>query len=101
VVASDINVKNIKKHLPLFHLKKRILTLKKEFPSATICSGDNKIESWNIIKKYEPNLIVLGYDQTELKNSLKKIQIKYKLKIILLRNKHKPNELHSSLLRKK
>jgi cytidyltransferase-like protein len=95
VVAQDAAVQIFKQKTPRSPLSQRVLALKDEYPEALIVPGDNEQGSWQVIKKYSPNTIALGYDQEKLKIELQKI---YEGKIVTLKA-HKPKELHSSFLK--
>jgi FAD synthetase len=101
VVTLDNMVKIHKNRLPKSPINKRMGILKKEFPKLLVCSGDKKPYSWKIIKKIKPDLIIVGYDQVELKTALKKIQKEYGFKLVIIKNNYKGDKLHSSLLSKK
>jgi FAD synthetase len=101
VATQNEAVKILKNHQPQFSIKKRMAILKKEFPNLSIQAGDKKINTWHIIKKNKPNLIITGYDQIILKNALKKISKDYNFKLIQIKKSFKGSKMHSSLLSKK
>ena len=104
VVTRNSIILKMKKHLPKFSLKKRIsdLSVARTVLAIKIIAGDTKIGSWNVIKKNKPDIVALGYDQKDLKKSLKKFISENKLKIkIKTISPHKPKKFHSSILSKK
>ena len=104
VVTRNSIILKMKKHLPKFSLKKRIsdLSVARTVLAIKIIAGDTKIGSWNVIKKNKPDIVALGYDQKDLKKSLKKFISENKLKIkIKIISPHKPKKFHSSILSKK
>jgi len=101
VVTQDEVVKKQKNYLPQSPAKDRLRAVKNNFPTTLVCLGDKKIGSWEIIKKHKPDMVIVGYDQIELKNSLEKIRKDYNFKIISVKNNHRGKEIHSSLLRNK
>ena len=100
VVARDSAVLKLKKRRPAENEQRRIKSLKKLLPTATVVLGDQVRGSYDVIKKYKPDIICLGYDQNLLESDLKeKINEKLLSKLELVNiNSHKPKELHSSLL---
>jgi cytidyltransferase-like protein len=100
VVAQDITILNIKSRSPVSNIKTRIHQLSEIYSEITILPGDNVLGTWSPIKKYQPHIIVVGYDQNGLKNALEKIQDIYDFQIVQLGSFH-PNKYKSSLLRKK
>ena len=95
VVARDENITKLKNKPPFFTLEVRIKNLKKNFPFATILPGHSD-DFWFHIKKNQPEIICLGYDQSvnikTLKNTFPSIKIK-KIKAFY------PEKFKSSLLR--
>lgn len=101
VVTLDDTVKWMKDESPLYPLPIRIANLEKEYPKAIVVPGDNKSNTWNVIKKYDPDIVVLGYDQDKIEKSLFDLQLKLGFSIHIINKSHKGKTLHSSLLRKK
>jgi cytidyltransferase-like protein len=106
VVAQDNIIKKTKGKKPHKEINERIGDLekyfiqnKKEMNTPILLIGDNENEKWSAIKKYKPSIVVVGYDQKDLKEALKKIQKIYKFKIVQI-SSFKPNVYKSSILRK-
>ena len=98
VLSQNDTVKILKNHQPHFPIKKRMAVIKKEFSDSLVCAGDKKINTWEVVLRHKPDLIILGYDQVSLKTSLKKIQKKYDFKLFSLKMCFKNGKIRSSLL---
>lgn len=99
VLAQDSIITSIKGQKPQYNLEQRTSNLQKKYPEINIETGDMKLGSWSAIKKYQPEIIITGYDQTHLKSELEKIKNVYNFEIISLNSFH-PEKFKSSLLRK-
>lgn len=102
VVTQDIIVQYLKGRLPRHNLPTRIEALEKEKLVDQIALGDAELGTYEVVKKYRPEIIVLGYDQTELKKDFKKHlrEFDWKPKIVIA-DANEPEKYHSSLLDKK
>ncbi|TKJ17197.1 FAD synthase [Candidatus Woesearchaeota archaeon B3_Woes] len=75
VVARDKTVKKIKGRLPMNNEKKRLETVRKYADKTVLgCIKDR----YNVIRKFKPDLICLGYDQEASLKDLKKFEISIK-----------------------
>ncbi|OQA51904.1 MAG: Glycerol-3-phosphate cytidylyltransferase [candidate division WS2 bacterium ADurb.Bin280] len=77
VVARDENIRNLKKHQPLFDEQNRLEKVKKQPIVDEAILGD-KIGEYAVLNKIDPDIIAIGYDQKipeGLKNQLKKYKI--------------------------
>ncbi len=103
VVARDIVVKELKGELPKETEVGRIEELLKVPEIDLVLLGDAVIGSYNVLKEVNPDIIFLGYDQSELLKDLKsKIKTGNLNEIeIIVGVAHMPDELHSSILKKK
>lgn len=114
VVAPDNVVKEIKGTLPKYSSVQRVTTLKNEHLADEVVIGDEKMHSWQIVKKYKPNVIALGYDQQDLRAALEEhLEKSYpdvesedgdfkkhpKRPTIVMLSAHEPNKYKSSLLK--
>ncbi len=101
-VASDKSIMLRKKRLPERKQLSRVSDLKKQNVAKVVSVGDNTLNSWSVIKKINPDVIALGYDQDELKKALLKEKKytagKFEIKTM---SAFKPRELHSSIINKK
>lgn len=99
-VAQDHLVERLKGSLPRMDLARRIDGLRKESLIDEVVMGDSELGAYEVIKKYKPRIIVLGYDQEELKKDIEKHLDDFKWKLELKTvGAHKPERFHSSLLR--
>ncbi len=72
VVTQDHIVEHQKGHLPQKNLAERFEHLKKVDGVDEVVIGDSELSTWEIIKKYNPDIIALGYDQRALHEDLQK-----------------------------
>lgn len=102
VVARDEAVLSYKGKLPLLNQSERMAAVNKEYPEAIVVLGDAVENSWKVIEKHQPNTVVLGYDQSELRERLEAIRTSFdkSIKLVTIED-HRGDELHSSLLRDK
>ncbi len=70
VLAQDAVVERLKGRRPMLNITARVLELQKEDGVDEVVAGDMEIGTWGVIKKYRPDVIALGYDQTALKENL-------------------------------
>jgi len=96
VIARDKNVKKIKGRLPKFNELKRLGGIKKINIADTVVLGQIR-DPYQVIKKYQPDIICLGYDQVNFTADLKKLFPK--IKIIRLKS-YQPNIYKSSKINK-
>jgi len=82
VVSRDSTVQEVKGKLPSHNEKERLKKIK-ELHFVDKAMLGNKVSKYSIIKKINPDIICLGYDQysftQDLKNELKKRDIKAKI----------------------
>lgn len=101
VVTTDENVKKLKGSLPINDFKIRQEEIRKKGDVDEVVPSDKELYTWGVINKYKPDVIAVGYDQTELKKALedylKEGGIKLELKVI---PSFKPQQYKSSLLNK-
>ena len=74
VVAPDEAVRQFKNRIPRFNLPERINFLSKEGIVDKIVKGDRVQYSWKVIKKHQPPIIALGYDQEAIRKELEAIR---------------------------
>lgn len=97
VVAKDETVKILKGRAPLNNEKERQKNLKNTNAAEKVVLG-GKGDKYNVIRRYSPNCICLGYDQKFFIDSLEKEFPK--ISIIRLKA-FRPNIYKSSLLKSK
>jgi cytidyltransferase-like protein len=100
-VAQDHVVEYLKGCLPDKNLARRIDDLRKESAIDEVAVGDAELSVYEVVKKHKPDVIALGYDQAALKEDLgrRHSEFDWHPKIIVAKA-HKPDECHSSLLRR-
>ncbi len=77
VVAPDEAVQQFKNRLARFSLPERINFLSKEGIVDEIVEGDRVQYSWKVIKKHQPSIIALGYDQGAIRKELEAIRYSF------------------------
>jgi FAD synthetase len=101
VVARDKTVKLVKKKEPRNKEQKRVKILRESKMANLVVFGGLK-DKYAVIKKYQPKVICLGYDQKVSMKELKKKLLEFGLdetKIIRLKSYY-PKKYKSSLLSK-
>lgn len=97
VIARDKTVRRLKGRFPLHAERKRQLVVKNLNLAAKVILG-SLTDKYAAIKKYQPDLIALGYDQRYFTDQLKE---KFKkIKIVRLKA-FKPNKFKTSFLKLK
>jgi len=101
VVARDKTVRQIKGETPLNNESHRMETLRKSGLADKVIAGD-LTDKYKAIRKYRPEVIVLGYDQMVFTQKLHKILIDIKLDARIERlDAFFPQVFKSSLLKQK
>jgi len=102
VVAQDATVESIKHRRPEYSLGHRIAEVKDAGYADIIVAGDLIQHSWNAIKRYEPDIVAIGYDQKDLRDALMvhHDDSSHEYEIIEL-DPYNPESQHSSIIRKK
>jgi len=100
VVAPNHIVEELKGHKPNIDLVERCVRLKALKWVDEVVTGDKENGTWDVVKKHQPDIIALGYDQTELKANLESsLDIhNHKFKVMML-DAYQPNVLHSSKIK--
>ncbi len=99
-VASDESVSSRKKIKPLKSTSSRIKDLKSLKISNEIISGDKKLGNWSTLKKINPDIVAIGYDQKELEIALKDLKKKNNFKFTIKKISAKnPEKYHSSIIK--
>jgi len=86
VVAQDHMVMHLKGYLPQRNFSDRFEHLEKADGVDKVVIGDAEIGTWNIVKRYKPDVIGIGHDQHMLHDDLKKSlkNLGYKPEIVML-----------------
>jgi cytidyltransferase-like protein len=101
VVARDAVIERLKEQKPQFTLKERIKTLKAQGIADIIVPGDRRIGSWQIVRHKKPDIVVTGYDQHRIRESLEGVFTEEErfFKVVTI-DPYEPEVYHSSILRK-
>lgn len=100
-VATDEVVREIKKHSPTHPLNERLEQLRASGLVDEAVAGDITLGNWSAIKKWRPDIVAIGYDQTTLETKLREHLQKERLPITIIKiAPHDPDFLHSRFLRK-
>jgi FAD synthetase len=97
-VARDEIVEQLKKRLPRKDLGERMGALTEEALADRVVAGDQEIGSYEVVKRYRPDVIALGYDQAALKKDIESHlrDFGWHMELVVLAP-HKPEEYHTSL----
>lgn len=100
VIARDITVKKVKGRRPQQSEKERQRAVKSLGLANKVVLGSLR-RDYAVIRKYRPDIIVLGYDQKYFVDRLAEVFKKFKLRTKVVRLKaFKPNQYKTSILRK-
>lgn len=98
-VAQNHVVEHLTGHQPHVDVSERFSHLEREDDVDEVVIGDAALSVYEVVKKYRPDVIALGYDQAMLKEDLEKNRDKFdwpiEFKVI---SAYEPNIYHSSLL---
>lgn len=99
VVAKDHLVQKLKKRPPEKNLNERCRELRKEKIIDEVVPGDDELGAWDVVKKYRPEVIALGYDQQTLKENLETnlMHFDFHPEIKVLRA-YQPGQYHNSII---
>ena len=70
VVSRDEHVLELKGKLPMNRLPDRMEAIGWESEVTRVVEGDEELGTYAVIQEHQPDLILLGYDQDELKENL-------------------------------
>ncbi|MFZ3031710.1 MAG: adenylyltransferase/cytidyltransferase family protein [Candidatus Moraniibacteriota bacterium] len=96
VVAHPNIVLTLKQRVPLRSLSERMQAVRDFDATLEVTSGDTAIGTWSALKRYQPSLVLLGYDQKHLGEELTKIGMVHQFIAA-----HHPEKYKSSLLNAK
>ena len=101
VIARDVNVKKQKRRHPKNNEKIRLRNIKKLKIVDKAFLGERNI-TYNLLKKMNPDVICIGYDQKPSLSEARKILEKMKINAVLKRiKKYKPEIYKTSLMLKR
>ena len=103
IVARDSVVESRKGILPEYRETERIKILLEVPEIDLVYLGDTEEGTYKMLKEVNPSIVYLGYDQEDLQKDLKEKITEGKLSDmeILMGEPYKPEEFHSSILKKK
>ena len=93
VVTLPEIVELLKKRLPHYEYEERVAEIQAFDPLLKIVPSDKTLGGWNVVKKYAPEIVFLGYDQQAMAAELTKIDIPF-----IYLNSHHPEKHKSSLI---
>lgn len=96
-IARDKNIKLFKNKDPLLPEKERLVEVEALSLAKEVFLGDEVIGTWTHIRRLEPHIIAVGYDQRELGIALENIKKDFTFEIVRIRS-HLPETFHSSIL---
>ncbi len=96
IVARDANVQKIKGKTPRYDERVRVAAIKTAFPDVQVRLGDEEGDFLAPVRKFQPDLIVLGYDQ-QLPPGVVESDLPCKTERL---GAHEPQKYKSSLLDK-
>lgn len=101
VVAQDHIVEHLKGVLPTIKLTERFEHIQNVDGVDKVLIGDAHLSTWQVVKRYQPDIIAIGYDQEMLKRDLEKhlTKIGYQPEIKKL-SSFEPDIRHSSIIKK-
>ncbi len=76
-VSSDESARQRKGRDPIHNARERVEALKKLDIAVNVSEGDKTLNEWSVLKRVNPDIIVLGHDQYGLKTALQDIQSKF------------------------
>jgi FAD synthetase len=101
IVTPDSIMQQLKGKLPIESEEIRLKNVRNNRQVDEVYLGDLELGTYKILKKINPDIICLGYDQKSLGDDLMKHMEKSELSFIKLINleAYEPNKYHSSILR--
>ncbi len=101
VVTPDHAVKSLKGREPRLDIHRRMEELRREDVDEVIL-GDADLNAWEVIDSRKPDVIALGYDQTELKKALEEhLEHQRRRPEIVVLSPYRADKFHSSVLNKR
>lgn len=100
VLAQDHIIEHLKGRAPKLNLTERFEHLNKEDGVDEVAIGDKELSAWEVVQKYQPEIIAVGYDQATLREDLEKhldrLGVKPEIKVM---SAYEPDIYHSSKIR--
>jgi len=100
VVTHDSIVRALKNKTPKQPLSVRMEQLYQEFSDAKVIAGDELLNSWQVVLDEKPDIILLGYDQQNMKKTLDLFIVSNNLSTkIEQAEPFQPDKYHTSLFK--
>ena len=100
-VAQDRVIEDMKGRQPFEGLPERMQKLLEMKLVDDALSGDEVTGSWSAIHELKPDVIVVGYDQIELKDALEKLKVEKGFQYeIVVAPSHEGHKFHTSIIHK-
>ena len=100
IVGRDNVSKRLKNREPKYSQEERLSFLEKEDNVTKAILGDEELSTYKVLEEISPDVICLGYDQSELKKDLERWIESSAKEIELVETKaYQPDVYHSSLLK--
>lgn len=93
VVTLPAIVALLKKRLPHYEYEERVAEIQSFDSELKIVPSDKTLGEWNVVKKYTPEIVFLGYDQQAIAQELTKTDTPF-----VFLDSHHPEKHKSSLL---
>jgi cytidyltransferase-like protein len=77
VVTVPEVVRLLKNKVPRHSLEERIEAIRAFDSSCTVVAGDTTLGGWEVLKRYAPDVVYLGYDQQGIASEMDKLGIAY------------------------
>lgn len=94
VTASEA-VLHLKGHLPRYEYGERVAAIRAFNPKLKVVQGDRTLGKWTAIKKYAPEIVLLGHDQRTIAEELIKLRVRF-----IFLNSYHPEKHKSSIIHK-
>jgi len=99
VVARDITVETLKRHRPKYTEEERQAALRQEPLVDAVHIGDDVLGDYEVLKRFRPDVVGIGYDQEELFIDLERWKTANRPDLVLVRlHPFEPASYKSSLL---
>lgn len=95
VVTASEAVLHLKGHLPRYEYGERVAAIRAFNPKLKVVQGDRTLGKWTAIKKYAPEIVLLGHDQQAIAEELVKLHIRF-----IFLDSHHPEKHKSSIIHK-
>lgn len=95
-VTTSEAVLHLKGHLPRYEQGERITAIQAFNPKLEVVQGDKILGKWTVLKKYTPEIVLLGHDQQAIAEELTKLNTPF-----IFLDSHHPEKHKSSIIHKR